>query len=172
MSVVYLVSCVAGKTATRMSAKNLYTSEWFRRARAYVEASGAPWFILSAKYGLVSPEEMLEPYEETLNTMSTGKRREWAARVQRQMDHRLPRADRIVVLAGQRYREFLMEYLRRRAATVEVPLEGLRIGEQLHWFGQTREHAPPHDLTRFYLSSTRLRHGSAGNALLPMVSGA
>ncbi len=118
-------------------------SEWFHRARAYVGAAGAPWFILSAKYGLVSPEDMLEPYEETLNTMSIGQRRASAARVQQQMDQRLPRSDRIVVLAGQRYREFLMEYLRRRAPTVEVPLEGLRIGEQLHWLGQAREHAPP-----------------------------
>lgn len=144
MSIVYLVSCVAGKRAAPTPAKELYTSEWFRRARAYVEASGAPWFILSAKHGLVSPDEMLEPYEETLNTMSVRDRRAWAERVQRQMDQRLPHVDRIVVLAGQRYREFLMDYLRRRTPTIEVPLEGLRIGEQLHWFGQAREHGPPH----------------------------
>lgn len=52
------------------------------------------------------------------------------------MDERLPSADRIMVLAGQRYREFLMDYLRTRAANVEVPLEGLRIGEQLSWLGR------------------------------------
>jgi hypothetical protein len=144
MSVVYLVSCVAGKRSSPTLAKDLYVSEWFRRAREYVEAMGGPWFILSAKYGLVSPDELLEPYEETLNTMSKGERRAWADRVQRQMDQRPTRTDRIVVLAGKHYREFLMDYLRRRAAIVDVPLEGLRIGEQLHWFGQAREHAPPH----------------------------
>ncbi len=131
-------------------AKDLYTSEWFRRARAYVEASGAPWLILSAKHGLVSPDEMLEPYEETLNTMSIGQRRTWAERVRRQMDQRVPDADRIVALAGQRYREFLMDYLRRQAPTVEVPLEGLRIGE--HSTGSDKQENMRHlaDLTRFY----------------------
>jgi hypothetical protein len=38
--------------------KGLFLSEWFRRAREYVEALGGPWFILSAKYGLVSPDEL------------------------------------------------------------------------------------------------------------------
>jgi hypothetical protein len=73
--------------------------------------------------------------------MSIGERRAWADRVQRQMDQRLPHVDRIVVLAGQRYREFLIDYLRRRASTVEIPLEGLRIGEQLSWF---EHHGPSH----------------------------
>jgi hypothetical protein len=134
MSVICLVSCVAKKRTSATRAKDLYLSEWFRRAREYVEAAGGPWFILSAKYGLVSADELLEPYEQTLNTMSIGERRAWAGRVQRQMDQHLPQSDRIVVLAGQRYREFLMDYLRRRAPT-EVPLEGLKIGEQLSWFG-------------------------------------
>ena len=49
------------------------------------------------------------------------------------MDTSLPAVDRIVVLAGQRYREFLMGYLRKRAETLEVPMEGLGIGKQLRY---------------------------------------
>ncbi len=124
---VYLISCVSKKRATPALAKDLYQSELFRRARDYVEASGGQWFILSAKHGLTDPDEVIAPYEQTLNT--------WAERVQAQMDERLPTVERIVVIAGKRYREFLMPYLHRRAAKVEVPLEGLRIGEQLRWLG-------------------------------------
>jgi hypothetical protein len=143
MSVVYLVSCVAQKRTSATRAKDLYVSEWFRRARDYVEASGDPWFILSAKCGLVSPDDVLGPYEQTLNTMGVRERRAWADRVQLQMDQRLPESDRIVLLAGQRYREYLMDYLRRRTLTIEVPLEGLRIGEQLSWFARARQHVSP-----------------------------
>jgi hypothetical protein len=57
------------------------------------------------------------------------------------MDTSLPGADRIVVLAGIRYREFLMDYLRQRARTVEVPMEGLRIGKQLHFLSEVLHHA-------------------------------
>jgi hypothetical protein len=129
---LYLVSCVGKKRAARAAAEDLYISDWFRLARSFVERTGSPWFILSAKYGLVGPREVVEPYELTLNTLGVSDRKKWAALVTSQMNDRLPMVDRVVVLAGERYREFLMDELRRRA-NVEVPLEGLRIGEQLHW---------------------------------------
>lgn len=112
---IYLVCCVSKKRATPSPAKDLYESELFGRARAYVEATGCPWFILSAKHGLVAPDEVIAPYDETLNTMDVEERRVWAEKVQEQMDERLPAAERIVIFAGKRYREFLMPYLMRRA---------------------------------------------------------
>ena len=133
---VYLVSCVSKKRASPTVAKDLYVSAWFLKARRYVEATCCPWFILSAKYGLLSPEQVIAPYERTLNTMGVAARRAWAIRVEAQMDERLPVTDRIVVLAGIRYREFLMDYLERRADVVEVPITGLRSGEQLRWLGR------------------------------------
>jgi hypothetical protein len=132
---VYLVSCVSKKRASESTAKDLYISEWFSRVRAYVEKTHDPWFIISAKFGLVSPDTVIPPYDETLNTMSVVERRAWADRVKAQMATVLPPANQIVIFAGQRYREFLMDYLKGRAAEVEVPLEGLRIGEQLSWLG-------------------------------------
>jgi hypothetical protein len=56
------------------------------------------------------------------------------------MDSSLPATDRIVVLAGLRYREFLMDYLRQRASAVEVPMEGLSIGRQLRYLAQAPHH--------------------------------
>jgi len=126
---VCLVSCVGAKGATPAPAKDLYQSDWFTKARAYAEAVGSQWFILSAKHGLIHPDHVIAPYEQTLNTMGISERRSWARLVERQMDEQMPDAASIVVLAGQRYREFLMDYLRRRAYTVDVPIVGLRIGD-------------------------------------------
>jgi hypothetical protein len=58
---VYLVSCVARKRHVAAPAKDLYLSVWFRKARAYVESFGCPWFILSAERGLVRPDQILAP---------------------------------------------------------------------------------------------------------------
>jgi hypothetical protein len=135
MSRCFLVSCVGEKVRRPAKAKDLYASTWFTKARAYVESYGDPWFILSAEYGLVDPETVIAPYEKTLNTMGVHERRQWAARVIDQFAARLPDCEKIVILAGARYREFLMDYLNTRANKVEVPLEGLRIGEQLSWLG-------------------------------------
>jgi hypothetical protein len=113
----------------------LYLSDWFVKARRYVESAKAPWFILSAEFGLVRPDTVIAPYEKTLNTMGVAERRAWAQRVIEQMKAELPHCEELVILAGARYRENLMDYLRSRAKRVLVPLEGLRIGEQLSWLG-------------------------------------
>ena len=136
VDIICLVSCVWPKRATAALAKDLYRSAWFLKARACAESAGSYWFILSAKYGLVHPDEMIEPYEMTLDTMGVAERRNWSRRVQQQMDERMPDASLIVVLAGQRYREFLMDYLVGRAVTVHVPMAGMRNGQQLSWLGK------------------------------------
>jgi hypothetical protein len=133
---VYLVSCVGKKQSRKARAKDLYTSDWFLKARRYVEATGCPWFILSAEFGLVDPDQLLEPYEKTLNAMPIADRRRWAHKVISQMSDRMRDAATVVFLAGQRYREGLSDHLRANGITVEVPMEGLRIGEQLAWLNE------------------------------------
>jgi len=139
-STVYLISCVSKKRAVPSKARDLYTSDWFLKARDYVERTHSPWFILSAEHGLVPPDLILTPYERTLNAMSVAERKAWAARVKAQMETSMPAVDRIIVFAGLRYREYLMDYLRQRARIVEVPMEGLTIGRQLHYLADASNH--------------------------------
>ena len=128
---IYLVSCVKTKLPHPAPAKKLYTSDWFHKARTYVEASGQPWFILSAKYGMLDPDTIVDPYELTLKRMKAAERREWAERVEARIGT-LPATRRFVVLAGDAYRSLLMPAL-ARLAPVEVPMEGLSFGRQLQW---------------------------------------
>lgn len=135
----YLVSCVKKKRAQKCVARNLYISDLFCKARRYTEASGCPWYILSARYGLVPPDQVIAPYEQTLNTMPVAQRRAWADRVAVQLAAAIPDLAQVVFLAGKRYREFLTHYLVSRGVAVSVPMEGLLFGEQLSWLGQ---HSP------------------------------
>lgn len=133
MKKVFLVSCVSAKNSKSCVAKELYISDWFRKAKSYVEKSHSDWFILSALYGLVSPETIIDPYEKTLNKMGIQDRRRWASSVMNDLRPKLQGVDHIVMLAGERYREFLMEDLAKLCRTIEVPLRGLTIGKQLAW---------------------------------------
>jgi hypothetical protein len=135
----YLISCVSQKREQACAARDLYVSALFRKARRYVEASGCPWFILSAEHGLVAPGQVIAPYERTLNAMKVADRRVWAERVAAQLAEAAPDLSRVVFLAGERYREFLARHLIGRGVTVSVPMEGLGIGEQLSWLGH---HSP------------------------------
>lgn len=131
-----LVSCVKSKLPHPASARELYTSAWFRKARRIVEASGSRWFVLSSLYGLVAPNTKIAPYDHTLNTLGVGERRAWATKV---LDKLLPETvgqRRVVMFAGHRYREFLIEPLRRHGIKVVVPMAHLRLGEQLAWLSE------------------------------------
>src|SRR5699024_9558468 len=74
---VVLVGCVKSKRASGAPAKDLYTSGYFAKMRAYAESTGKPWFILSAEHGLVAPDQWLEPYDCYLPNESPAYRREW-----------------------------------------------------------------------------------------------
>ena len=135
---IALVSCVAQKLDRPARARDLYISTLFRSLRRYAEAHADAWFILSAKYGLVDPNEVIEPYELTFNTMGTQARRAWAARVREALTPKLPPGCAVILLAGQRYREYIEPWLCDRGHSVSIPLEGLPIGRQLQWLKQHR----------------------------------
>ncbi len=130
---IYLVSCVKTKRSAPALARDLYTSDWFNKARAYVTKMGQPWFVLSANYGLAHPDQVIAPYDLTLNTMSVANRCQWASRVLTQLKPHLNGIGSVGLLASQPYREFLEPSLRSRGLVVSVPMEGLRIGEQKSW---------------------------------------
>ena len=65
---VVLLGCVKLKLEHRAPAKDLYVSPLWNRRRAYAEAAGCPWLILSAKYGLLDPEQLVAPYDVALAT--------------------------------------------------------------------------------------------------------
>lgn len=131
---LHLVSCVSLKLDVPAKAEDLYVSPWFRKARACVKSINAPWRILSARYGLLSPSITVGPYEVTLNAMAAAQRRTWAYRVSEELEQLVDAGENVVMLAGARYREFLVPILECRNVRVDVPLAGLGIGQQLHWF--------------------------------------
>ena len=133
---IALVACVSKKNKTPMPARNLYISDWFKKASSYADLISDQWFILSAKYGLLNPDVVINPYDETLNKMPVNQRRAWSKKVLDDLIPQLNIGAQVVFLAGMKYREFLTAPLHKRGFYVEVPMEGLRIGEQLSWLSK------------------------------------
>jgi len=93
---------------------------------------------LSAKYGLLRPEVVIGPYNETLNNMGKAERRQWAQKILEELRNVVRRGDLSVFLAGLKYREFVEPGLLELGCRVSVPMRGMRIGEQLKWLNHTR----------------------------------
>jgi hypothetical protein len=136
-----LVGAVKSKRRRPAPATELYTSALFRGRRASVERSCARWFVLSAREGLVNPDTVLEPSEESLTLAPAAIRRAWSALVVDALVRELGDLEAYVfeIHAGAAYREFgLVAGLERRGALVEVPVKGLSQGAQLAFYAARR----------------------------------
>lgn len=156
---IALVSCGKAKLTHPAPARYLYTGSLFRAARSYVERSGYDaWWILSARHGLVHPDEVLGPYEATL----TGRGEEELTRWANKVDSRLRCSNyglwsqaggqiEMDIFAGKAYVDPLLSHHTLRALTetnthtntwtINVPHAGLQIGERLAAFAAPI-HAP------------------------------
>ena len=63
--------------------------------------------------------------------MKKADRLAWAGRVQQQLLQVLPPRAEVVILAGVKYRDNLIPFLKEHGFSVSVPLEGLSFGKQL-----------------------------------------
>jgi Family of unknown function (DUF6884) len=131
-----LISCVKSKLSHAAPARSLYVSTWFRGVRDFVETRGARWLLLSSYYGLVRPEAEIAPYDYSLNDLGVDERRAWANKVLEKLLPETAGCRRIVIFAGRRYREFLIQPLAEGGFSIETPLAHLNRGEQLAWLAQ------------------------------------
>ncbi len=133
-----LVGCVATKRDRPMPAKDLYASDLFARRRRYAERSRRPWFILSALYGLVEPDRVIEPYDLALASLSPDQQNAWGERVAVHLEAVMGSLQGRVleIHAGEEYVVALRTPLRRRGADLSRPLQGLTLGRQLQWYDQ------------------------------------
>lgn len=125
------VSCAKLKRNSACAAKDLYISSRFKWSRLIAEHHAGCWFILSARHGLVDPNEVVAPYEQTLKAAKVVERREWARRVFEAICHRAPAKSTILLLAGFDYAGQLVPLLKGRGHAVSQPLEGLSQGRGL-----------------------------------------
>lgn len=126
---VTLISCGSRKLLHRSKAKHMYVGPLFKYSLEYaLLLTPDHIFILSAKHGLLSLEQEIEPYDQTLNRMTVSDIQMWADKVLKQIEQRCSLdTTQFVLLAGQRYRKYLEPHMQN----VQTPLAGLTIGKQL-----------------------------------------
>ena len=114
---IVLISCVSKKQeetkGNTVSAKNLYASPLFIKAWNYAKniiTPGDRIYILSAKYGLLSPDKEIKWYDETLYKQSVEKRKQWADEVLKNLRKEGCdlENDEFILLAGDIYCKYLL----------------------------------------------------------------
>jgi len=129
MDTIVLISCVKKKEQYPCKAEDLYISPFFKKNLAYAKSlNPSKIFILSAKYGLLELDRVIEPYEMTLKSFNKTELKQWSDNVIQQLKQIAQiEKDKFIILAGNKYRMHLLPYLKN----YDIPLEGLGIGKQL-----------------------------------------
>jgi hypothetical protein len=138
---VVLIGCGKSKVAGTMPvpARELYTSSFFKLKLRWADAAGTGRiFVLSAKHHLVPIDKPLRPYDQTLESMSTGEREGWSALVVHALVkelHDVPSV-RITLLASRLYADPIVAIARPRGWPIETPLSGLSILRSMRWLNE------------------------------------
>lgn len=120
------VACCGQKLNRPSPAGEIYVSPLFKMSRQAITKGTSSWFILSAKHGLLRPDEIISPYDQSLQDMNKEERQQWTERVRSEILKVAGDAE-LIVLAGELYlRPF--EGLPNR---IIKPLKGLVIGKRL-----------------------------------------
>ena len=121
-----------------------YCSPLFQKSKQWAELRGYPYAIISAKYGLIFPDEEIQDYDLTLNELNKKQLENWKKNVSKQIEEYDKRAwpqdgdilesweddPTIIALAGKAYTDNLQDAL-PYIIDIEEPLKGLQVGERL-----------------------------------------
>lgn len=130
MPTLGLIACCKAKSVFRQQAETLYSSPLFMKSLAVAKQQTDAQAILSAKYGLVALDDVIRPYDETLNDMSAKERAIWAASAAREIREAYPK-HRLIYYTGEIYSEGL--------PPGEHPMQGMPIGKRLQWLTKQLE---------------------------------
>lgn len=132
---IALISCVSQKEKHKCMVKDLYTSSLFKKTWEYATKIEKPdgVYILSALHGLIRFNEVIEPYDKTLLTMSKEEALEWAEKVKKQLTNTFVKDGRtledfeFLIFAGSKYYVNLIDFI----PNYKLPLGSLPIGKRL-----------------------------------------
>jgi hypothetical protein len=113
-------------------AAGLFLSAGFARARKLAAASDIPWFVLSAKHGLLDPDDVVGPYDLQLADQSSTYRSAWGEWVVAQLGERVALEGTVVeVHGGVDFAQPRRHPLGRRGAGLEMALpESWSVGDR------------------------------------------
>ena len=135
---VCIIGCSDAKNDTQQAAETLYRSQLFAKSRRYASSAAFDrWFIVSARYGLVEPSQIIAPYDMRLRAADAG---QWAHSVVNRLRHELQAPADVTILAGALYADPIADCIEERRrendqgwVAVRRPLAGLGIDRRLQF---------------------------------------
>ena len=129
-----LVGCSKNKRSAPAPARELYLGPLFRAALGYAALVADETYVVSAFHGLVPLDQVIGPYDRSIEDLKKKERLPWGDRVVESVAARLPGLrPELHILAGSGYHVPLHVAAITRGWTTVSPLAGLPVGRRLQW---------------------------------------
>lgn len=126
---IALVSCSKSKQNYTCAASKMYKpSKLFYLSYEYAKQNADMVYILSAKYGLLKENDIIDPYNITLSRLSYVQKKAWAEHVISQLREECDLVqDEFVILTGREYYQLLLPSLLH----YHLPLDHMPLGKRV-----------------------------------------
>jgi cytoplasmic iron level regulating protein YaaA (DUF328/UPF0246 family) len=125
---ISFVACCKLKSSKKTTAEKMYISPLFKLSLEYAKKNSDKVFILSAKYGLLALDDIIDPYNETLNTKTENEIKEWSNNILKQIRKLELEDSDFLYLCGSNYKKYIEKKLKG-----SDPMNGLSLGYRLQW---------------------------------------
>ncbi|RYL93749.1 hypothetical protein EWI07_06165 [Sporolactobacillus sp. THM7-4] len=114
---------------------DFYRSPLFIKSVQYAKQTYDRFYFYNAKDGLLLPDRIMQPYDVSIRTFSREQRVCWGKKVIEELaGYEMLSRVSLCLHGGKIYRDYLEPELIRRGISFTVPLKGLSIGRQMHWY--------------------------------------
>lgn len=141
---IVFIGCGATKMKNACKARKMYVGNYVQLCLAYAQTFTTQdnIYILSAKYGVLPLEKVIEPYNKTLNNMNIQEKQDWKNMVIKQLEEmNISKDTEVVFICGTNYYTLLEDYF----TNYKLPLPKQGIGIQQHFMiEELREYNKTH----------------------------
>jgi hypothetical protein len=125
---IALVSCGSAKVSFKTEARYLYKSPLFQNSIYVANAIADEVFILSALYGLVRQDAILEPYNLSLKSFDKAQSAQWGADIVKRLSRLRSEPLEAIMFAGSSYVDPIIGSVLTSKISLKDPLKGLPLG--------------------------------------------
>lgn len=128
-----IIPCTNQKTSTPGKARDVWNGNHFQLTLAVVELYFPNVLIMSYKYGLIDPDQWIEPYDIDIRTASAADKLKWWWKMRDDIKDLSEKKPLLVAMyTGDVERErILREFVKNGVKQVILPWEGKSIGKRM-----------------------------------------
>lgn len=121
--ILIITSCSKSKKETSAIASEFYTGQFFRSIKKFAINNSFDFKILSAKYGLVSMNDLIEPYDIKLRIKSNIKSIQ--SKISESFSEIIQKYDKIIFIMGKVYLSVFEKFLSNKNISYFVDHRGI-----------------------------------------------